>query len=154
MGETPHASPSSLAQEDHREHLAGISRQASQEGNSPSKAMSRGTHPKDQGGVGCQGGSQASKPHERMIQAHLPSPRDGPPRPPPSSTAMSGSLAANTLAHGSRGATDHSGQPKRQPEDRDRSVDKKVNTFTVGLFGIYRLSSDLTSLYKICIKIC
>ena len=146
--------PSSPAQVDLRDCLVGRSRQASQGGSqSPSEAVSKGTRPKDQGGAGRQGGSQASKPHERMIQAHLPSPRDGPPRHALTSNIMSGTLTANSSGHGSRGPSGPSGHSKWQPEERDKSVDKKVNTFTVGLLRIYHLSSGLDSLYKIYNKI-
>ena len=43
---------------------------------------------------------------------------------------------------------------KQQHEERDKSVDKKVNTFTVRVFGISCLFSGLKSLHKIYNKIC
>ena len=100
------------AQGDLRDCLAGRQLQMSW-------AQSRGTNPWDQGGVGHSGGSQSSSHHKRTNQGHnRSSPSSGPPRPAPSATTTSGALAASVSGH--------SGQGKRQPEERDRSVTKKV----------------------------
>ena len=94
-----------------------------------SQAKSKVTRTKDQGGVGCTGGNQSSSHHKRTDQGQESFSSSGPLRPPPSATVTSGTLAANSSGQGSGGATGQSGQGKRQPGERDRSVDKKVRYF-------------------------
>ena len=99
-----------------------------------SRAQSRGTNPRDQGGVGHSGGSQSSSLHKRTTNQglHKSSSGLGPPRPAPSATTTSGALAA--LGPG------HSGQGKRQPEEQDRSVSNKVRYLYCCSIKIYHLS--------------
>ena len=54
----------------------------------------------------------------------------------PTHFATSGTLAPSTPGQYSAGASGHSGHTKRQPEERDRSMDKKVNTLSVGVLRI------------------
>ena len=80
-----------------------------------SRAQSRGTNPRDQGGVGHSGGSQSFSHYKRTNQGHYKSsPGLGPSRPAPSVIVISGALAA--LDPG------HSGQGKQQPEEPYRSM--------------------------------
>ena len=104
--------PSTPVQGDLRDRLSTGRQQQT------SRAQSRGSNPRDQGGVGHSGGSQSSSHHRRTtIQGpSKSSSSSGPPRPAPSATVMSGALAAS--------GPGHSGQGKRQPEERDRSVSK------------------------------
>ena len=97
-----------------------------------SQAESKGTKPKDRGGVGHSGGSQSSGHHKRTNQGQKgSSAKSGPPRPTPLATATSGALAATP---------GHSGHTKRQPEEQDRSVDKKVRYLFCWSIENYRLS--------------
>ena len=101
-----------------------------------SRAQSRGTNPRDQGGVGHSGGSQSSSHHKRTNQGHnRSSPGSGPPRPAPSATVTSGALAASDPGH--------SGQGKQQPEEWDRSVTNKVRYFYCCSIKILHLSDCL-----------
>ena len=94
-----------------------------------SRAESRGTNPRDQGGVGHSGGNQSSSHHKRTNQGHKGSSASlGPPRPAPSATTTSGALAATS-------------QGKRQPEERDRSVTKKVRYLFFWSIENYRLAN-------------
>ena len=103
--------PSTPAQGDLRDHLVGRHWQTAQ-------AESKGTKPKDKGGVGHSGGSQSSGHHKRTNQGQKgSSAKSGPSRPTPSANTTSSALAATS---------GHSGHSKRQPGDRDRSVDDKV----------------------------
>ena len=104
--------PSTPTQGDLWDRLVGRQQQTSQ-------AQSRGTNPQDQGGVGHSGGGQSSSHHKRTNQGqNKSSPGLGPTRPVPSTINTFGALAAT--------GPGHSGQGKRQPEERDRSVTKKV----------------------------
>ena len=93
--------PSTPAQKDCRVCLSGRHQQTSQGGTSvSSQAESKGTRPRDQGGVGHSGSSRSSSHHERTNQGQESSTSLGPPRPVPVATATSGALAANTLEKG------------------------------------------------------
>ena len=119
--------PSTPAQSDLRVCLSGRHQQTSQGGTSvSSQAESKGTRPKDQGGVGHSGGSQSSSHHERTNQGQGSSASSGPPRPMSSANVTSGTLGANTLGQGSGGVSGQSGQHNQQPEERDWTVVKKV----------------------------
>ena len=99
--------PSTPTQGDLQDHLVGRQQQTSW-------AQSRGTNPQDEGGVGHSGGSQSSNHHKRTNQGqNRSSPGLASSRPAPSATTTSDALAATS-------------QGKRQPEERDRSVTKKV----------------------------
>ena len=81
-----------------------------------SQAESKGTKPKDWGGVGHSGGSQSSGRHKMTHQGQKgSSSKPGPSRPAPSATATSDALAATF---------GHSGHSKRQPEEWDRSANR------------------------------
>ena len=119
--------PSTPVQGDLQDHLSGRHWQMSQgESSASSLAESKGARPKDQERVGHSGGSQSSSHHKRTNQGQGSSASSGPPRPKPSATVMSGALPNNTLGEGSGGTSGHSGQSKRQLEEWDRYVFKKV----------------------------
>ena len=107
---------STPAQKDRRVCLSRRDLQMSQGGTSvSSQAESKGTRLRDQGGVGHSGSSRSSSHHERTNQGQESSTSLGPPRPAPSATAMSGTLAANTSGQASGGVSGQSGQHNRQP---------------------------------------
>ena len=120
--------PSTPTQGDLQDHLVGRQQQTS-------RAQSRGTNPWDQGGVGHSGGSQSSSHHKRTNQGlYRSSPSSGPSRPAPSTTT-SNALAATVAGH--------SGQNKRQSEERDRSVTKQVRYYYCCSIEISHLSDCL-----------
>ena len=110
--------PSKPGQGDLRDRLSRGHWQMSQGGSkASSQAESKGAKPKDRGGVGRSGGSQSSSHHKRTNQGHQQSSsKSGPPRPASSATATSGTLAA-TSGKACGGASGHSGNSKRQPEE-------------------------------------
>ena len=145
--------PSKPCQGDLWDRLSrGHNRQTSQGGSkASSQAESKGTKPKVRGGVGLSGGSQSSSHHKRTNQGHQQSSSKlGPPRPAPSATVTSGTLAATS---GSGGASGHSGQSKRQPKERDKSEDQKVRYLFCWSIENYRLSVCLIPCEGLCNKI-
>ena len=117
--------PSTLAPVDLQDHIVGRHRQTAQ-------AESKGTKPKDKGGVGHSGGSQSSGHHKRTNQGQKgSSAKSGPSRPTPLATTTSGTLAAT------------SGHSKRQPGDWHRSMDNKVRYLFCWSIENYRLSTCL-----------
>ena len=81
--------------------------------------------------MGHSGGSQSSGHHKRTNQGQKgSSASSGPPRPAPSATTTSGALAATS-------------QGKRQPEEQDRSVTKKVRYLYCWSIENLRLSTCL-----------
>ena len=111
--------PSTPAQKDRKVRLSGRHQQTSQ-------AESKGTRPKDQGGVGHSGSSWSFSHHKRTNQGQESSTSSGPPRPAPVATTTSATLAANTLNQASGGMSGQSGQHKWQPEEQKWVMVKKV----------------------------
>ena len=111
--------PSTPAQKDRQVSLSGRRHQSSQ-------AESKGTRPRDQGGVGNSGSNQSSSHHKRMNQGQESSASLGPHRPTPVATATLGALAANTLDQASGGMSGQSGQQHRQPEEQEQVMAQKV----------------------------
>ena len=119
--------PSIPTQKDHQVGLSGRHLQTSQGGTSvSSQAESKGTRPRDQGGVGHSGSSRSSSHHKRTNQGQESSTSLGPPRPAPVATATSGTLAANTSDQASGGMYGQSGHHHRQPEGQEWGMIKKV----------------------------
>ena len=132
--------PSKPGQGDLQDRLSrGHNWQMSQGGSkASSQAKSKGTKPKDRGGVGWSGGSLSSSHHKRTNQGHQQSSSKlGPPRPAPSATVTSGALVATS---GCGGASGHSCQSKRQPKERDESEDQKVRYLFCWSIENYHLS--------------
>ena len=118
--------PSTPAQKDRQVRLSGRHLQTSQGGTSvSSQAESKGTRPRDQGGVGHSGSSQSSSHHGRTHQAQESSTRDGPPRPAPVGT-IPDFLAACVPEPASRGSAGPSGQHDWQSDEQRRAVADKV----------------------------
>ena len=132
--------PSTPAQSYHRFRLSRRHQQTSQGGTSVSSlAESKGARPKDQRGVRHSGSSQSSSHHERTNQGQGSSASSDPPRPMPSATITSGTLAANTLGQVSGGVSGQSGQHNWQPEERDWTVVNKVRYSFCWSIENYRL---------------
>ena len=107
--------PSTPIKGDLRDLLTGRQRQTSQAQSQESKSW-------DRGGKGHSGSHQSPRPYKRTNQGpSLSSSSMGPPRPPPSATATSGALEASEPGH--------HGHRKRQPDEQDRSVTKKVSYY-------------------------
>ena len=106
--------PSTPIKGDLRDLLMRRQRQTSQ-------AQSWESNSWDRGGKGHSGSHQSPRPHKRTKGPTSSSSSMGPPRPPPSATATSGALEASEPGH--------SGHRKRQPDERDRSVTKKVSYY-------------------------